>query len=124
MKLLSLLNVGKAGVYFDEMETPPQVVCYPDHLEIRTRNSIRHSAKEVYSVLFRKDRQRVLFSGFQRLVTGSLSARGQFSFSYQKLGIHSDQVSEVEMFWMDPDGKLTPLEKGGECASNVTSDSS
>lgn len=104
----TLGRVGREGVFFDEMEHPPQLITGNDQLELRAWNSMRNSAKSIQRVDFQRRDGALCFTAEQGLV-GKPTNPTTVVFSYAILGIAPSDLPECDLFWLDPDGQQTPL---------------
>lgn len=106
--LLSSCSIGKQGVFYEEMESPPKLVIEGNRITVETKNSIRNSALLLYKIdtEVNNEKNELNLRGFQAV---NKNYKTEFIFELDKLGI--DDIEGWKVIWLDPDGKKHELKK-------------
>ena len=99
--LLSSCSIGKQGVFYDEMETPPKLTSTDNNIKVETRNSVRNSALLLYKLETNVDKEKREFN-MHGLQAANKKYKSEFKIELDKLGI--DDLEGWTINWVDPDG--------------------
>jgi hypothetical protein len=99
--LLSSCSLGKKGVFYDEMNTPPILTITDKILTVKTTNSVRHSALLLYKIETEVNKERGELNLFG-LQAANKKYRSEFEIELDKIGI--DDLDGWNINWIDPDG--------------------
>jgi len=106
--LLTLIgcSIGKQGVYFGEMGTPPLLTFHNNVLTVKISNSKRNSALLIYEINVSVDQNKkeVYLSANQ---AAGKDYKDTFVLTLNDFGI--SKVNTYEFYWLDPDNKTTKL---------------
>lgn len=101
--------IGKRRVTYAEMTKQPTIQILEDNLiVVNTDNSSKNSALLIYKIDYSIDTQKkaIIVSGFQ-----ALNKKNDTSFEVTIKGLSKIQLEAYDFFWIDPDNKMTKIEK-------------
>ena len=101
--------IGKRGVTYDEMTKQPTIQILKDNfIVVNTDNSFKNSALLIYKIDYSIDTAKkvISLSGFQ-----ALNKKYNNRFEIKIKGLSKNQLDNYDYFWIDPDNKLTKMEK-------------
>ena len=129
---LSGCVIGKTGVYLGEMRDKPMLIINQDTLIIKTQNSVKNSALCIYKLNISVDnsQKRIYLSASQALCRSNSRKILDFllypfcrsSKNIFQIKLKKHKVSEPNLFdlyWRDPDMKITKLEQIVETEKNI-----
>lgn len=103
-----LFSIGKEGVYWNELPSPPLLHIEGENIALEAGNSIRHSAKILFQVRAERENDNVALSVYQRVAWGKTHVELLLPLTAIKATAY--QARQLHFFWKDPDGGLHPLE--------------
>ncbi len=106
--VLSSCSIGKQGVFYEEMESPPKLTITDNNITVETKNSIRHSALLLYKIEteLNKENMELSLTGLQ---AANEKYKTTFEFKLNTLGI--EEIDDWTINWIDPNGKKHELKK-------------
>lgn len=99
-------TVGKRGVFFKEMQTPPSIETHNGILVINTSNSVQNSALLIYRIDYTIDtvKKVVNIKGYQ-----AINKEYKTRFELKVPGYSQEQLNHYTYFWIDPDNHSNPI---------------
>jgi len=107
--IVSSCVIGKRGVEYAEMTKQPTIQILNDNLiAVNTENSFKNSALLIYKIDYSVDtvKKVINLQGFQ-----ALNKKYKNRFEIKVKGINKVQLDNYDYFWIDPDNKMTKIEK-------------
>jgi hypothetical protein len=107
--IVSSCVIGKRGVEYTEMAKKPTVQILQDNLiAVNTDNSFKNSALLIYKIDYSVDTNKkvINLNGFQ-----ALNKKYKDRFEIKIKGLNKIQLDNYDYFWIDPDNKMTKIEK-------------
>lgn len=102
-------GIGKRGVSYNEMTKQPTIQILKDNLiAVNTDNSFKNSALLIYRIDYSVDTNKkvIKLTGFQ-----ALNKKYKDRFEIKIKGLTKVQLENYDYFWIDPDNKMTKIEK-------------